>query len=366
MLNRPTVRSLACSLLIAGCLLGGAAAARAAEPSPPAGVPSASAAGHIVRKSKLQMGTWVEIVTWVEDGSGKNDRDVEKLLELGFDEIARLEKLMSPYIDTSDVSRVNQAAGQGPVEVSPETLEVVEMAQKIARLSGGKFDITFAAMKGLWKFDDGVLARVPDPAEVKARLKLVDYRKVTIDRRGKRIGVGKGQSIDLGGIAKGYAADKAGEALLKAGLKSFMVQAGGDLLARGTKSGQPWMIGIRDPRGPRGRFFAAAPVIDHSFSTSGDYERYFMHNGKRYHHIIDPQTGFPSRGARSVTLYAKDAFTADALDTTVLMLGPEKGLRLLKQFPGVGAVIVDTENKVHVTPNLKPILVFVGKPTDGE
>jgi thiamine biosynthesis lipoprotein len=236
----------------------------------------------------------------------------------------------------------------------------------VARLSGGKFDITFAALQGLWKFDDGIVARVPDEAEVKARLRLVDYRKVTVDRGKRRIGIGQGQRIDLGGIAKGYAADRAGAALERVGLKSFMVQAGADLLARGSKSGRPWMIGIRDPRGPRNRYFAAAPVIDHAFSTSGDYERFFFFNRRRYHHILDPQTGFPSRAARSVTLYAKDAFTADALDTTVLMLGPEKGLRLLRQFPGVGAVIVDHQNQVHVTPNLKPLLTFVGKPTDGE
>src|SRR5690606_10473995 len=172
--------------------------------------------------------------------------------------------------------------------------------------------------------------------------------------------------INLGGIAKGYAIDKAAAVLRAAGLPSFFAQAGGDLYVEGTKpDGTPFKVGVRDPRGPKESFFAVVPVQDHAFSTAGDYERAFVTGGKRYHHIIDPRTGYPATASRSVTVWAPDAITADVVDDAVFILGPERGLPLIESMPGVGAVIVDRDNRVIVSERLRGKVRILSSPTDG-
>ena len=173
-------------------------------------------------------------------------------------------------------------------------------------------------------------------------------------------------SIDLGGIAKGYAVDRAAAVLRAAGLTSFLAQAGGDLFGAGRKpDGSPWVSGIQDPRQPPGAFFAIIELTDHAFSTAGDYARAFIIAGKRYHHIIDPRTGYPATASRSVTVWAPDAFTADAVDDAVFILGPEKGLRIIESLPDTGAVIVDKNNKVWVSKRLVGKVHVLHPPTDG-
>ena len=199
-----------------------------------------------------------------------------------------------------------------------------------------------------------------------AAKKHVDYRRVDLDRGGDRVRIGKDQRISLGGIAKGYAVDAAAKVLKKAGVTSFLVQAGGDLYGAGKKpDGSPWVSGIRDPRGSDTEFFATIELTDHAFSTAGDYARAYIVNGKRYHHIIDPRTGFPATASRSVTVWAPDAFLADAVDDAVFILGPDKGLELVESLDGVGAVIVDAKNEVHVSKRLKDKVVVLHPPTDG-
>jgi FAD:protein FMN transferase len=172
--------------------------------------------------------------------------------------------------------------------------------------------------------------------------------------------------IGLGGIAKGYAVDKAVRVLLDGGLTSFYVQAGGDLYTRGTKpDGTPWQAGIRDPRGAEGDYFALMSVTDHAFSTAGDYERSYLVDGKRYHHIIDPRTGYPATASRSVTIWAPTALLADEIDDAVFILGPEKGLALVDSIDGVGAVIVDAHDKVWTSKRLEGLVRPVHLPRDG-
>jgi thiamine biosynthesis lipoprotein len=154
--------------------------------------------------------------------------------------------------------------------------------------------------------------------------------------------------------------------LERAGLTSFFVQAGGDLFARGKKAdGSEWQAGIRDPRGPENAYFARLPLTDHAFSTAGDYERAYVVNGKRYHHIIDPRTGHPATASRSVTIWAPNAYLADEIDDAVFILGPEKGMKLVESLDGVGAVIVDAHNNVHISQRLRGKVQIVGVPTDG-
>ena len=174
-----------------------------------------------------------------------------------------------------------------------------------------------------------------------------------------------GMAINLGGIAKGYAVDRAAAILKRAGFSDALVQAGGDLLCMGSKGGKPWTAGIRDPRGPAEDAFATLQLVDHAFSTAGDYERFFFLDGKRYHHIIDPRTGFPATASRSVTIWAPTALVADAIDDAVFILGPKKGLELVESLDGVGAVIVDAQNNLWVSKRLAGALQLVGAPSEG-
>jgi thiamine biosynthesis lipoprotein len=234
--------------------------------------------------------------------------------------------------------------------------------------SEGVFDITFEAMHGLWKFDQDLEERVPPRAEVEAARKLIDFRKIKVDHGARTVMLERpGMRMSLGGIAKGYAVDAAARVLQAEGLSAFLVQAGGDLFVRGRKpDGSRFRVGVRDPRGKDSNdFFALLEVEDHAFSTAGDYERGFIKGGRRYHHIIDPRTGFPATASRSVTIWAGDAFTADAIDDAVFILGPKKGLDLVESLGDAGAVIVDEHNKVWVSKRLEDKLQVLRPPTDG-
>jgi thiamine biosynthesis lipoprotein len=282
-------------------------------------------------------------------------------------EIVRIEKVMTTWDPASEVSRVNAAAGKEPVAVGTETFTVIEEAQHASAISGGCFDITFETLHGLWKFDQDLDPHPPTPGDVRARLRYVGYKHVKLDAGAHTVFLDEPHvRISLGGIAKGYAVDRASKVLVDAGIASFYVQAGGDLFTRGTKpDGAPWQAGIRDPRGPEGDYFAVMPVSDHAFSTAGDYERAYVVDGKRYHHIIDPHTGYPATASRSVTIWAPTALQADAIDDAVFILGPEKGLALVESIDGVGAVIVDATNRVWTSKRLEGKVRPVHAPRDG-
>lgn len=286
--------------------------------------------------------------------------------DAALEEIKRLESLMTTWRD-SEVSRINASAGTAAVNVSDETFTVIREAVRTSAMSDGAFDITFHTLHGLWKFDEDLDPRPPSAADVRARLPFVNYRNIKLDERAKTVMLTQRKTqIGLGGIAKGYAVDMAAAVLEKTGLTSFFVQAGGDLFARGLKpDGTEWQAGIRDPRGPEGKYFATLPLSDHAFSTAGDYERAYVVGGKRYHHIIDPRTGQPASSCRSVTIWAPTALLADEIDDAVFVLGPEKGMKLVESIDGVGAVIVDANNNVGISKRLHGKLQLVAVPSEG-
>lgn len=338
------------------------------------GEPTPAFASEKVSSEDKAMGTHVTFVAFTTPSVDR--AGVQKAFDAALAEIKRIEALMTTWTPDSDLSKVNEAAGKRAVAVSQETFDVVAEAIHASEISDGSFDITFESLHGLWKFDQDLDPHPPSEADVKAKLGLVNYKHVKLDAKAKTIFLDTpGVRISLGGIAKGYAVDKAVAILDKAGLPSFYVQAGGDLFTRGAKPDSAckpgeikpcaWQTGIRDPRGADGTFFALLPTSDHAFSTAGDYERSYIVLGKRYHHIIDPRTGYPATACRSVTIWAKTALLADELDDAVFILGPEKGLKLVESQDGVGAVIVDAKNNVWISDRLKGKLTITGVPTEG-
>ena len=275
------------------------------------------------------------------DTSDSDEHAAKAAFDAVFDEFARLETLMSTWIPDSDVSRVNHAAGVAAVPAGAEVRDVLATARQVSEWTGGKFDVTFGALSGLWKFDHDQDNLVPDMEAVRRRLPLVDYRAIHVDDAAGTVFLArKGISMHLGGIGKGYAVDRAAGILRRRGLRDFVVQSGGDIYVSGLKDGRPWRLGIQDPRGTPIRSFAELDLSDGTFGTSGDYERSFLKDGRRYHHILDPATGEPARGTRSVTIVAHRAVLADALSTGVFLLGPDAGMALIERLPDVDGVIV--------------------------
>jgi thiamine biosynthesis lipoprotein len=311
------------------------------------------------------MGTRVQIVTYTTPAL--DEAATRALVQRAYAEMRGLEQRMSEWRDDSEVSRINQQPGK-PVSVSKATFDVIAKGMWAGWISHGAFDITFGALGELWKFGDAAEAepRLPTPARVQQRKALVDYRRVRLDSAQHTVTIPPGSKLGLGGIAKGYIVDRAAALLQSGGLTSFLVQAGGDLFGAGKKpDGAPWVSGIQDPRGKTGSFFATLELTDHAFSTAGDYARAFVKDGKRYHHILDPRTGYPADACRSVTIWAKDALTADAVDDGVFILGPERGLELVESLPDVGAVIVDKQNKVWISKRLQGRVRVLHAPSDG-
>lgn len=263
-----------------------------------------------------------------------------------FDEMRRIEALTSRFVATSDVSRINQAAGGDPVQVSDETFTVLEKAQECSELSGGAFDATIGPVVDAWGFGTDN-PHVPDPPVLARALSFVNWRALELNPDGKTVRlVSPAMSIDLGGIAKGYAADRAAAVLRGRGIRHALIDAGGDIVAVGARpDGKPWRIGIRDPRGesPADTIGPVIDVEDGAVVTSGDYERFFVANGERYHHIFDPATGRPAKLARSATVIAKDSCDADMLSTAVFVLGPADGVRLVERLDGISAMVVGAD-----------------------
>ncbi len=237
----------------------------------------------VVDDTQHAMGTHVSFAAFTTPSLG--EAAVRAAFGAAGEEIRRVETLMTTWREDSELSRVNAAAGHDKVVVSPETFEVIQAAIHTSEISEGTFDITFESLHGLWKFDQDLDPHPPSAADVKAKLHLVGYRHVHLDPAAHTVFLDQaGTRISLGGIAKGYAVDRAAAVLERAGLSSFFVQAGGDLYTRGRKAdGSEWAAGVRDPRGPEGSFFALLHVSDHAFSTAGDYERSYIVGGKRYH-----------------------------------------------------------------------------------
>ncbi len=300
--------------------------------------------GHLVTEERALMGTRVLIKVFGDDRSR-----IDQAIRAGFAEVVRLEKLMSNFIPESELSRINQNAGRVPVPVSRELFNLIRKAIDYSKLTDGAFDLSFASVGKLWNFRAGV---VPSTEAVRERLHLVDHKKIRLDESTSSIFLThSGMEIGPGGIGKGYVMDRTMAVLKKHGIHNAMVMAGGDTLIRGKKGNEAWKVGLRDPNKKNG-ILAVLPLKDEAISTSGDYERFFMKDGVRYHHILDTKTGFPARLCRSVTILAPDATTSDALSTSVFVLGPEKGLALINRIDSVDAIIVGPQGKIHLSSGL--------------
>jgi len=321
----------------------------------------AATGARLVERTQVAMGSSLHLTAWTSDEAA-----ALAAFDAVFAEFDRLDALMSVWRDGSDIVHLNAAAGDRPVPVGAEIRDVVLVARQVSEWTEGKFDVTFGALSGLWKFDaQDQDNTVPDRTEVLKRLPLINYRDLEVDdRAGTAFLRRKGMRANLGGIGKGYAIDRAVEILRRSGLGDFMIQSGGDLYVAGHKGDRPWRLGIRDPRGPAEATFAALDLSDGTFSTSGDYERFFMKDGRRYHHIIDPSSGEPAQGCRSVTIVANRAALADGLSTGVFLLGPTAGMALIERLPDVEGVIVSDKNEVLVSSGLKNRLMLLTPPTD--
>jgi len=296
-----------------------------------------------VARTALIMGTLVEI-----KGVGPDQKKIEDAISAAFASMRSDEERFSTRIATSQISALNRATTA--IEVDPEVLAVLQLGQRITRESEGAFYMGLGGLKKLWDFD-AVTPGVPEPSEIKAVLpattgNLLEISGVRVVRSDQRM------QLDLGGIAKGYAVDRALALLRASGLESASVNAGGDIGLLGGHGERPWKIGIQHPR-KSGELLATIELRDRAVVTSGDYERFFMQDGVRYHHIFDPQTGFPARGCQSVSVVAPTAAEADALATAAFVLGPADGLALLENEPDVEGLIVDADGRITLTGGLK-------------
>jgi thiamine biosynthesis lipoprotein len=307
---------------------------------------------EVLKRAQFMMGTVVEITLIARD-----DQQAADAIRGAFQEVRRIEDLMSRRIKGSDVWRVNRAAGKGDVVVSRDLLFVIRVGLEASRLSGGAFDMTVGSLVSLWDRcwrED----RTPSPDEVSRALGLMGSQYLEMDEDRQTLFLKRpGMELALGGIAKGYAVDRAFRFLQSRGFTDLIVNAGGDLRTGGTKFGAPWVVGIQDPRN-KTRVMATIAVKDGAIATSGDYERYFIKDGVRYHHILDPVTGFPARASRSVTILADELIWADALATAVFVLGGERGMPLIEELQGTEALIVDGEGKATLSSGMKGRVKF--------
>ena len=308
---------------------------------------SSSGPAVVVKRTQMHMGTLVSITA-----VSSTDQAANRAIDAGFKEVKRLEQLLSTWIPTSELSRVNAAAGGMPVHVSPETLTVVQRAMQAAEMTGGGFNIAIGPAVDAWRVTEG--QRIPTEAELDALRPLVDLQAVHVDVREQTIYLGKtGMRIDVGGIGKGYAADQAVDALQRAGAVAGVVALSGDIKTFGRlPGGKRFPVGIQHPR-EDGSVLAWIDLQDEAISTAGDYERFFERDGVRYHHILDPHTLQPARSCQSVTVVAREGVWADGLDTGIFVMGPKRGMELVEQLPDVEAVIVDLEGLVHVSSGLQ-------------
>lgn len=297
-----------------------------------------------LNETRTLMGTEVSVELWSAD----RDQGIQAI-EQAFAEVKRLDEMMNPWNPDSELARVNREAARGAVTTSPEIMRVVARSLYYSQLSEGAFDISFAAVGQYYDFRQG---RSPSKTELASGRANIDYRAITLDPALSTIAYAKdGMAIDLGGIAKGYAVDRAIDILKAAGVSSAVVAAGGDSRIIGDLGDRPRTIGIRHPR-REGEHIVMIPLADTAISTSGDYERYFQREGVRYHHILNPVTGDSARGLQSVSVLADKAIDSDALSTTVFVLGVEQGLALINRLDGVDAILIDGEGRLHYSAEL--------------
>lgn len=283
-----------------------------------------------------------------------------------FDEIERLEHVLSEWLPDSEISQINQGAGRRRVKVGEDVFRVVEAGLQVSKWSRGAFDLSWAALRGLYDFNPEH-PKIPELAPLESKLRLVNWKEITASPKANTVYLRKqGMAIGTGAIAKGYALDRAGQVLRSAGIDNYMIFGGGQVQVRGHRGDRGWRIGIQHPRDPR-RYFASIESDDGSFSTSGDYEHAFVDDtGRRWHHIIDTRTGLPASRSMSVTIMTPEGLYADALSTGAFIMGPDKAKTMLAALPfAADAIIVGADCKLHVTPGAQQRLVLDVELVDG-
>ena len=297
-------------------------------------------------ESQNIMGTRCTVELWSEDKARG-----EAAIASVFADMHRIDRLMSTWKEDTEISRVNREGSKHPVKISEELFRLLQESVRYSELTHGAFDITYASVGYLYDFKKRVH---PDRKAIDAALPGVDWRQMVLDEKAFTVYFKRpGMRIDLGGIAKGHSVDKGIEILRKLGITRAMVNAGGDTRIIGDRFGKPWVVGLRHPDQP-GESYLTIPIVDSAFSTSGDYERYFDEDGKRFHHIIDPKTGDSARKIRAVTVIAPTATRSDALTKSVFIMGAEEGIRFINTLPDVDAVVVPLDGKVAYSERLSP------------
>lgn len=279
----------------------------------------------------------------------KDDVQAQQAIAVVEAEFARVNALMSPWVESSELSLLNREAARQPVTVSAELWQLLARARQVSELSQGAFDITFASVG--FKFDYR-LHQKPTDAERKEQAQWINYRYVQL-LPNNQVKFSRPQvKIDLGGIAKGYTVEQSIQLLKKMGIRHALVSAGGDTRLLGDKAGRPWLVAIKHPRA-EDKQVVQLPLVDQAISTSGDYERYFIEDGKRYHHILDPKTGQSPTELMSVSVIGPDATQTDALSTTLFVLGLERGMQLIEQIPGYDAVFIRSDRQMFFSKGLQ-------------
>jgi len=283
----------------------------------------------------------------------KNESNANFLLDLAINEISRIEKLISSWDKNSQTSLINLNAGIKPVKVDKELFDLIARALKISDLSQGAFDISYASLDKVWYFDKEML-EMPSKEDIIKSVSKVGYHNIILNKEKQTVFLKiKGMKIGFGAIGKGYAADMAKSILVKNEVKSGIINASGDLTAWGKKpSGKDWMVAIVNPLN-KSKIFSWLPIKNKAVVTSGNYERFIKFNDKSYSHIIDPRTGYPSQGILSVTIFTEKAELADALATSVFVLGQEIGMNLINQLKGIDCIIINKENKILKSKNIE-------------
>lgn len=277
----------------------------------------------------------------------------ESAIDAAIGEIKRIESLLSTYKEDSETNLINANAGGRPVKVSPETYALIERSIRISTITQGAFDITYGSIdRSLWNFDTN-MTKLPDPRIAKSMTRLVNFRNIVLDPEEGTVSLlQEGMRIGFGGIGKGYAAEMARQLLREMGIAGGVVNASGDLTVWGLQQdGKAWSVGIAHPD-RKEQPFAMMDLHDSAVATSGNYEKFVVINGKKYSHTIDPRTGMPVTGIKSVTVFSPNAELCDALATPVTIMGVEAGLHLVNQLPAVECVIIDDDNKLYTSKHI--------------
>ncbi len=275
-------------------------------------------------------------------------------IDAGIREVQRIEDLLTTFNEDSQTAAINRAAGIAAVQVDEEVFRLIQRAQKISSITQGAFDLSYGSIdRRFWNFDTN-MKELPDAETARRSVRLINYRNIVLDENHCTVFLKeRGMRIGFGGIGKGYAADRARMALEAAGISSGVVNAAGDLTAWGRQpGGRPWTVGIADPL-RSDAIFSSLEISGQAVATSGDYEKFALINGRRYAHTIDPKTGFPVSGIRSVTIIGPSAELCDALTTPVMVMGVNVGLALIDQLQGIGCIIVDDAGCIHTSKQIK-------------